>query len=79
MWSRVEQQKVATELENLQRVLASKEAQMARVMSGDGQIASLKKHYDRIFTELQSERDQLQKERTELMQAGPRPRYLATG
>ena len=67
---RVEQQKVAGELEKLQAVLESKEAQMARVLSGDGQIASLKGHYDRMLTELQTERDELKKERLDLLQVG---------
>lgn len=65
---RVEQEKVAGELEKLQQVLESKEAQMARVLSGDGQIASLKGHYDRVLKELQDERDELKKERMELLQ-----------
>ena len=59
---------MASELEKLQSILESKEAQMARVMSGDGQIASLRDRYDRMFTELQAERDELKKERMELLQ-----------
>lgn len=59
---------MAGELEKLQQVLESKEAQMARVMSGDGQIASLKGHYDRILGELQVERDELKRERMDLLQ-----------
>ena len=59
---------MAGELEKLQAVLESKEAQMARVLSGDGQIASLKGHYDRMLTELQTERDELKKERLDLLQ-----------
>jgi len=70
---RVEQQKVAGELEKLQQVLESKEAQMARVLNGDGQISSLKGHYDRMLTELQSERDELKKERVDLLQVAPPP------
>ena len=63
---RIEQQKVASELEKLQNILESKEAQMARVMNGDGQIASLRGRYDHMFKELQAERDDLKKERLEL-------------
>ncbi len=59
---------MASELEKLQSILESKEAQMARVMSGDGQITSLRDRYDRMFTELQAERDELKKERMELLQ-----------
>lgn len=66
---RLEQQKAASELDKLQQALESKEAQMARVMGGDGQIALLHKHYDQKLSELQCERDELQKERMELLQA----------
>ena len=41
---------------------------MQRVVSGSGQVAVLKQHYDRVLTDVSSERDQLQKERTELLQ-----------
>ena len=44
---------------------------MQRVVSGSGQVAVLKQHYDRVLTDLSSERDQLQKERTELLQVWP--------
>ena len=64
----MEQQKVASELDKLQQVLEQKEAQMAQVLTGGGQIASLKGHYDRVLKELQGERDELKKERMELLQ-----------
>lgn len=58
-------------MDSLQRALEAKEAQMQRVVSGSGQVAVLKHHYDRVLTDLSSERDQLQKERTELLQVRP--------
>ena len=58
-------------MDSLQRALEAKEAQMQRVVSGSGQVAVLKQHYDRVLTDLSSERDQLQKERTELLQVRP--------
>jgi hypothetical protein len=67
---------VAGELEKLQQDLENKEAQMARVLNGDGQIASLKGHYDRMLTELQCERDELKKERIELLQVAFLPPSL---
>ena len=76
---RVEQQKVASELEKLQNILESKEAQMARVMNGDGQIASLRGRYDHMFKELQAERDDLKKERLELLQVCLHPAVLVGG
>lgn len=68
MSCRVEQEKVANELEKLQQVLESKEAQMAKVLSSDGQMASMKGRYDRALRELSAERDELRKERVELLQ-----------
>lgn len=64
----MEQQDAATQLQQLQAALEGKEAQMARVLSGDGQIASLRKLYDQKLAELQAERDDLQKERLDLLQ-----------
>ena len=58
-------------MDSLQRALEAKEAQMQRVVSGSGQVAVLKQHYDRVLTDLSSERDHLQKERTELLQVRP--------
>ena len=67
----MEQQRFQSEMDSLQRALEAKEAQMQRVVSGSGQVAVLKQHYDRVLTDLSSERDQLQKERTELLQVRP--------
>jgi hypothetical protein len=67
----VEQKRVQAELEGLQRTLEAKEAQMARMMGGRGQIAAMKQHYDRILADLQSERDDLARERSELVQVPP--------
>ena len=66
---RLEQAKVANDLEQLQQALIAKESQMARVMS-DGHLATLKSHYDRVLGNLQAERDELQKERLKLLQVG---------
>lgn len=65
---RVEQQKALTELEKLQNTLESKEAEMARIMSGDGQISTLKGRYERVIKDIQAERDELKKERMDLLQ-----------
>ena len=59
-------------------MLENKEAQMARVMNGDGQIASLRGHYDRMLTEIQAERDELKKDRLELLQVPHRISLLYT-
>eukprot|EP00884_Botryococcus_braunii_P003163 jgi/Botrbrau1/12848/Bobra.0045s0017.1 len=65
---RVEQKRVQAELEGLQRTLEAKEAQMARMVGGRGQISAMKQHYDRILADLQNERDDLARERAELVQ-----------
>lgn len=70
--TRVEQARVQTELDSLQRTLEAKEAQMQRMVNGTGQVSALKQHYDRVLSSLETERDSLQKERTALIQV-PQP------
>lgn len=65
---RIEQQQAENKLEQLQQTLEAKQAQMARVLSGDGQMATLRSHYDRVLTELQAERDELQREHSDILQ-----------
>lgn len=69
--ARVEQQRVQAELDGLQRTLEAKEAQMARMVGGRGQIAAMKQHYDRVLADLQSERDELARERAQLVKVHP--------
>ena len=66
---RVEQQQFQSEMDRLQRALEAKQAQMQRVVTGSGQMSALKQHYDRMLTELAQERDHLQQERSQLLQA----------
>lgn len=69
--ARVEQQRVQAELDGLQRTLEAKEAQMARMVGGRGQITAMKQHYDRVLADLQSERDELARERAQLVKVHP--------
>ena len=63
----MEQAQTEQKLEHLQRALDAKVSQMARVQAGDSQMASLRAHYDRVLKDLQSERDELQRERVNLL------------
>lgn len=63
----MEQLQVGQKLEHLQRALDAKLSQMARVQAGDGQMANLRAHYDRVLKDLQCERDELQKDRLNLL------------
>ena len=64
---RVEQERVARELDGLQQRLEAKEASLAQLQSSSAVLA-LKANYDRVVSELATERDSLQKERMHLTQ-----------
>ena len=64
---RAEQARAMRELEDLQAALEAREAQMAAIQSSSSALA-LKQSYDRVVAELAQERDELQKERTQLLQ-----------
>ena len=71
---RAEQARQAGRLDELQRTLEAKEAEMARLAGGNGigRVDHLKAHYDEALATLASERNALQKERGQLVQArGP--------
>jgi len=77
---RAEQARQAGRLDELQRTLEAKEAEMARLAGGNGigRVDHLKAHYDEALAALASERNALQKERGQLVQArGPRFRVRA--
>ena len=65
---RVEQERVARELQGLQERLEAKEASLAQLQTSSAVLA-LKANYDRVIADLASERDGLQKERLQLTQA----------
>ncbi|KAK9846882.1 hypothetical protein WJX84_000810 [Apatococcus fuscideae] len=65
---RMEQEKANRDLDSLERQLAAKQADMARMQTGSGQVVMLKQHYNRVLGELQQERDQLQSEHSQLQQ-----------
>ena len=56
------------ELEGLQKELEAREAQVAAIQSSTSSVLALKASYDRALADLAVERDQLQKERTQLLQ-----------
>lgn len=64
----MEQEKANRDLDLLERQLAAKQADMARMQTGSGQVVMLKQHYNRVLGELQQERDQLQSEHSQLQQ-----------
>lgn len=64
----MEQQRFESEMTKLQQQLEAKEAQMQRVASGTSQVSALKQHYDRVLSDLAGERDQLQADRSRLLQ-----------
>ncbi len=64
---RLQQEAVQRQLETLQQALEAKEAQMARLTKGGGQVANLRQHYDKALKELGAERDALQRERRDLV------------
>ncbi len=64
------QQSKVREMDSLQNKLEAKEAQLAKILSGSGQVTALKQHYDRVLKDVASERDTLHKERAELVQVG---------
>ena len=64
----MEQEKANRDLDLLERQLATKQADMARMQTGSGQVVMLKQHYNRVLGELQQERDQLQSEHSQLQQ-----------
>lgn len=64
----MEQQRFESEMTKLQQQLENKEAQMQRVASGTTQVSALKQHYDRVLSDLAGERDQLQADRSRLLQ-----------
>ncbi len=68
---RAEQARQAGRLDELQRTLEAKEAEMARLAGGNGigRVDHLKAHYDEALAALASERNALQKERGQLVQA----------
>lgn len=68
LWYRMEQQRFESEMTKLQQQLEAKEAQMQRVASGTSQVSALKQHYDRVLSDLAGERDQLQADRSRLLQ-----------
>ena len=71
LWYRMEQQRFESEMSKLQQQLEAKEAQMQRVASGTSQVSALKQHYDRVLSDLAGERDQLQADRSRLLQVCP--------
>ena len=68
----MEQARALRELEELQRALEAREAQMEAIQSSSSVLA-LKKSYDRMVADLAVERDELQKERTQLLQVALHP------
>ena len=68
LWYRMEQQRFESEMTKLQQQLEAKEAQMQQVASGTSQVSALKQHYDRVLSDLAGERDQLQADRSRLLQ-----------
>ena len=58
---------MARELDGLQQRLEAKEASLAQLQSSSAVLA-LKANYDRVVSELATERDSLQKERMHLTQ-----------
>lgn len=67
--ARAEQARALRELEGLQRALEAREAQMAAIQSSSSVLA-IKASYERLVSELAVERDELQRERQQLLQVG---------
>ena len=82
---RAEQARAAGRLDALQRALEGKEAEMARLAGGEGRVTALRAHFDAALAQLAGERNALQRERAQLVQARPclraqsvqRPGWLA--
>ena len=73
MHPRAEQARAAGRLDALQRALEGKEAEMARLAGGEGRVTALKAHFDAALAQLAEERNALQRERGQLVQARPHP------
>lgn len=69
--ARAEQARAAGRLDALQRALEGKEAEMARLAGGEGRVTALKAHFDAALAQLAEERNALQRERGQLVQARP--------
>ena len=68
---RAEQARTAGRLDALQRALEGKEAEMARLAGGEGRVTAFRAHFDAALAQLAEERNALQRERAQLVQARP--------
>eukprot|EP00798_Chlamydomonas_sp_ICE-L_P008275 gene8275-1544_t len=62
-----EQEKMKQDIVALQRVLEQKEKKMGELQRNTNQVPALKQHYDRVLSELESERDQLQRDKVDML------------
>jgi hypothetical protein len=65
---RLNQEKMKKEVALLQRQLEAKERKMQELTKNTGSMPALKQHYDRVLTDLESQRDTLVAERKALME-----------
>lgn len=65
----MQQARQAEQLDALQKAIEAKEATWRRLNGGQGKFSEIKARFDQELAQLQTQRDELQAERTELIRA----------
>lgn len=64
----MQQARQAEQLDALQKAIEAKEATWRRLNGGQGKFSEIKARFDQELAQLQTQRDELQAERTQLIQ-----------